>query len=167
MKKSGGGAVTFIRIFALLMMIDSSMLIYYSNTLPQNAYTSIQSQEMGMLKTNSDFQRILHLPIQVLEVSGIHVKDSKDSVIITLDAADKGMNFAERQVLFTLKELNRQDLDRFSNISIVVKVDTVDGNKRSAIKSDWNPKIVMSDEVKRIRHKNIDQVATSWWQINN
>ncbi len=100
-------------------------------------------------------------------MNGSYTEKGNYTVQITLDADANGMNYAKDQVIQTVKILNKKSLKNFSNVGISVKADMTDGDKGYAIKSDWDPEFINSNNAKTVRLKNVDQRAKSWWQLEN
>lgn len=101
----------------------------------------------------------------LIEVNGVYVEEGNNSVVITLDAEDDGMDLALNQVVMMVKLLHEADLSEFKEIGISVKADMEDGSKGYAIKSSFDVKTIESDKVKTFRIKNIADQAISWWQL--
>lgn len=144
-----------------------------------NSEYSIDSQQSNIvyaakkktsLKSNKSIEKYLkkqNKSLKILEVNGTYTEKGNYTTQITLDAKDNGMNNAKNQVIMAVKALNKKSVKNFSNIGISVKADMTDGNKGYAIKSDWDPEFINSNDAKTVRLKNVDQQAKSWWELDN
>lgn len=133
--------------------------VVYAAKKNKSALNSNKSIEKYLTKQNKS--------LEILEVNGTYTEKGRYTVQITLDSKDNGMNSAKNQVIMVVKALNKKNMKNFSNIGISVKADMNDGDKGYAIKSDWSPEFINSNDAKTLRLKNVDQRAKSWWQLEN
>lgn len=138
---------------------DPSSTVAYAAKKNRTALNSNKSIEKYLKKQNKS--------LKILEVNGTYTEKGNYTVQITLDAKDNGMNSAKNQVIMAVKVLNKKSMKNFSNIGISVKADMTDGDKDYAIKSDWTPEFINSNDAKTLRLKNVEQRAESWWQLEN
>ncbi|MDT2660712.1 hypothetical protein P7E02_12590 [Enterococcus hulanensis] len=163
-------------------IVKYSAIILFSSLLGGLALSTdfnIDSQQTNVvyaakkkanLNSNKSIEKYLkkqNKSLKVLEVNGTYTEKGNYTMHITLDAKDNGMNNAKNQVIMAVKALNKKSVKNFSNIGISVKADMTDGDKGYAIKSDWNPEFINSNDAKTIRLKNVEQRAKSWWQLEN
>lgn len=140
------------------------------NVDSQQSNVVYAAKKKTTLNSNKSIERYLkkqNKSLKVLEVNGTYTEKGNYTMQITLDAKDNGMNNAKNQVIMAVKALNQKSVKNFSNIGISVKADMTDGEKGYAIKSDWDPEFINSNDAKTIRLKNVEQRAKSWWQLEN
>ncbi|WP_315306639.1 hypothetical protein [Enterococcus devriesei] len=138
---------------------DQPSTVAYAAKKKKTALNSNKSIEKYLKKKNKS--------LNILDVNGTYTEKGSYTVQITLDAKDNGMNSAKNQVIMAVKALNRKSMKNFSNIGVSVKADMSDGDKGYAIKSDWTPDFINSNDAKTLRLKNVEQRAKSWWQLEN
>ena len=134
---------------------------------PNIAYAAKKKTSLNSNKSIEKYLKKQNKSLKILEVNGTYAEKGKYTTQITLDAKDNGMNNAKNQVIMAVKALNKKSVKNFSNIGISVKADMTDGEKGYAIKSDWDPEFINSNNAKTVRLKNVDQRAKSWWQLEN
>lgn len=138
---------------------DPSSTVAYATKKTKSALNSNKSIEKYLKNQNKS--------LKILEVNGTYTEKGNYTVQITLDAKDNGMNSAKNQVIMAVKALNKNSMKNFSNVGISVTADMTDGDKGYAIKSDWTPEFINSNDAKTLRVKNVKQRAESWWQLEN
>ncbi|MGX2944237.1 hypothetical protein [Enterococcus alishanensis] len=160
------------KIFIGLTLIFSC--IYFSiQTIESNAQklevTQMNSKKNTTLDSNNKIKKYLkssNKSLKIKSVEGVYAEKGNYTVNIELNSSNKGMNYAKNQVVMTIKKLNKKSLKNFSNISISVVADMKDGSQGYAIKSDFSPTFINSDDAKIVRIKNINTKAESWWELS-
>lgn len=117
------------------------------------------------MNSNEAIQDYLGQKLNVLEVNGIYIEPGNYTTVITLEDPGYTMSSVINQVAQTVRLLNKTDLSQFSNVGISVKTKMTDGDLGFAVKSDWDPTFINSEKALTTRNKNVEEFATSWWQL--
>lgn len=116
------------------------------------------------MNSNEAIQDYLGQKLNVLEVNGVYIEPGNYTTQITLEGSTS-MKSVINQVAQAVRLLNKVDLSQFSNVGISVKTKMTDGDLGFAVKSDWDPTFINSEKALTTRNKNVEEFATSWWQL--
>lgn len=136
------------------------------STSESEAAETMESSEPESTSMNSNeaIQEYIGEKLNVLEVNGVYVEPGNYTTQITLEGSTS-MKSVINQVAQAIRLLNKVDLSQFSNVGISVKTKMTDGNLGFAVKSDWDPTFINSEKALTTRNKNVEDFATSWWQL--
>lgn len=129
-----------------------------------SAVESTSNPESTNMNSNEAIQEYIGEKLNVLEVNGVYVEPGNYTTQITLEGSTS-MKSVINQVAQAVRLLNKVDLSQFSNVGISVKTKMTDGNLGFAVKSDWDPTFINSEKALTTRNKNVEDFATSWWQL--
>lgn len=135
-----------------------------SSTTLSDAVESSSEPENTEMNSNEAIQDYLGQKLNVLEVNGVYIEPGNYTTQITLEGSTS-MKSVINQVAQAVRLLNKVDLSQFSNVGISVKTKMTDGDLGFAVKSDWDPTFINSEKALTTRNKNVEEFATSWWQL--
>lgn len=135
-----------------------------SSTISSDIVESSSDPETTEMNSNEAIQDYIGEKLNVLEVNGVYVEPGNYTTQITLEGSTS-MNSVINQVAQAVRLLNKVDLSQFSNVGISVKTKMTDGDLGFAVKSDWDPTFINSEKALTTRNKNVEEFATSWWQL--